>query len=88
MLLLCIIQVRIYEKPGTNICVAFITNNHTNQAATVNFRGSNYFMPPHSISVLPDCKTVVYNTQMVTCFITYNSNSNSNQKLVLVGFND
>ena len=58
-------EVRIFEKPGTSICAAFITNNHTTQAATINFRGSNFFLPAHSISVLPDCKTVVYNTQSI-----------------------
>ena len=58
-------EVRIFEKPGTSTCAAFITNNHTNQAATISFRGSNYFLPAHSISVLPDCKTVVYNTQNI-----------------------
>ncbi|XP_045803623.1 beta-galactosidase 13-like [Trifolium pratense] len=58
-------EVRVFEKPEANICAAFITNNHTTEPATINFRGSNYFLPPHSISVLPDCKTVVYNTQSI-----------------------
>lgn len=31
----------------------------------VTFRGSEYFLPAHSISVLPDCKTVVYNTRQI-----------------------
>ncbi|QCE16912.1 beta-galactosidase [Vigna unguiculata] len=58
-------EIRTFEKLGTNLCVAFITNNHTTDAATINFRGTNYFLPPYSISVLPDCKTVVYNTQSI-----------------------
>ncbi|ESW09381.2 hypothetical protein PHAVU_009G119632 [Phaseolus vulgaris] len=58
-------EIRTFEKLGTNMCAAFITNNHTIDAATINFRGTNYFLPPHSISVLPDCKTVVYNTQSI-----------------------
>ncbi|GAU33634.1 hypothetical protein TSUD_310420 [Trifolium subterraneum] len=58
-------EIRVFENPKANICAAFITNNHTTEAATINFRGSNYFLPAHSISVLPDCKTVVYNTQSV-----------------------
>lgn len=58
-------EVRVFEKPGSNICAAFITNNHTTEDATINFRGSNYFLPAHSISVLPDCKTVVFNTQQI-----------------------
>ncbi|RVW38626.1 Beta-galactosidase 13 [Vitis vinifera] len=58
-------EVRFYEKPGTHICAAFLTNNHSREAATLTFRGEEYFLPPHSISILPDCKTVVYNTQRV-----------------------
>ncbi|XP_004500729.2 beta-galactosidase 13-like [Cicer arietinum] len=58
-------EVRTFEKPESNICAAFITNNHSTEAATISFRGSNYFLPAHSISVLPDCKTVVYNTQSI-----------------------
>ncbi|KAJ1385593.1 hypothetical protein SESBI_41556 [Sesbania bispinosa] len=52
-------EVRVYEKPGTSICAAFITNNHSTEAATIGFRGSKYFLPAHSISVLPDCKTEI-----------------------------
>ncbi|KAL6219204.1 hypothetical protein ACLB2K_012410 [Fragaria x ananassa] len=57
-------EVRFYEKPGTE-CAAFIANNHTTLEATVNWRGQNYLLPPFSISVLPDCKTVVFNTQQI-----------------------
>ncbi|KAE9586607.1 hypothetical protein Lal_00004747 [Lupinus albus] len=58
-------EIRVYEKPESDICSAFITNNHTIEAATINFRGKKFFVPPHSISVLPDCKTVVFNTQQI-----------------------
>ncbi|RDY03751.1 Beta-galactosidase 13, partial [Mucuna pruriens] len=58
-------EIRTFEKPGTKMCAAFITNNHTLEAATINFRGVDYFLPPHSISILPDCKTVVFNTQNI-----------------------
>lgn len=47
------------------MCSAFIANNHSTIETTVNWRGQNYFLPPHSISVLPDCKTVVFNTQQI-----------------------
>ncbi|KAK3224359.1 hypothetical protein Dsin_011384 [Dipteronia sinensis] len=30
------------------------------------FRGTKYYLPQHSISILPDCKTVVYNTQTMS----------------------
>nr|KYP44066.1 Beta-galactosidase 13 [Cajanus cajan] len=55
-------EIRTYERPGTDMCAAFLTNNHTIEPATINFRGVNYYLPPHSISILPDCKTVVFNT--------------------------
>ncbi|KAJ7944137.1 Beta-galactosidase [Quillaja saponaria] len=59
------LEARVYEKPGTDICVAFLSNNHTRVHATVTFRGGKYNLPPHSISILPDCKTVAYNTQTI-----------------------
>ncbi|XP_024017347.1 beta-galactosidase 11 [Morus notabilis] len=58
-------EVRMYEKPGTNICAAFLSNNNSKVAHTVKFRGSAYYLPPRSISILPDCKNVVYNTQTI-----------------------
>lgn len=59
-------QARYYEIPGTKVCAAFLTNNNTVLPQVVNFRGEQYYLPPHSISILPDCKTVVYNTQNVS----------------------
>ncbi|KAJ7978616.1 Beta-galactosidase [Quillaja saponaria] len=58
-------EVRVYEKTGTNICAAFLTNNDTKKETTIKFRGEEYYLPPRSISILPDCKTVVYNTQTI-----------------------
>lgn len=60
------LQIRTYEKPGTNTCAAFLNNNSTKQAATIKFKGQDYYLPPKSISILPDCKTVVYNSVSVT----------------------
>ncbi|XP_058090936.1 beta-galactosidase 13-like [Magnolia sinica] len=59
------IEARIYQQPGTNVCAAFIANNHSSSAVTANFNGGQYYLPPHSISILPDCKTEVFNTQKV-----------------------
>ncbi|KAL5561196.1 hypothetical protein UlMin_030943 [Ulmus minor] len=58
-------EARFYEKKGTNICAAFLTNNHSKISQTINFRGEEYYLPPRSISILPDCKSVVYNTQTI-----------------------
>ncbi|KAL7118537.1 hypothetical protein ACP275_02G008400 [Erythranthe tilingii] len=59
------LEITTYEKSGTNICVAFLTNNHSREAMNIKFRGVDYYLPAKSISILPDCKTVVYNTQTV-----------------------
>ncbi|XP_019454229.1 PREDICTED: beta-galactosidase 13-like [Lupinus angustifolius] len=58
-------EIIVYEKPGTDVCSAFITNNHTKAPATLKFRGFDYYLPPRSISILPDCKTVVFNSQNI-----------------------
>ncbi|KAI3447940.1 hypothetical protein Pfo_004605 [Paulownia fortunei] len=59
------LEITTYEKPRTKICVAFLTNNNTRESSTINFRGVDYYLPAKSVSILPDCKTVVYNTQAV-----------------------
>ncbi|KAK7310538.1 hypothetical protein RJT34_08104 [Clitoria ternatea] len=57
-------EIRVFENPKAKICAAFISNNST-QPAIINFRGTNYNLPAHSISILPDCKTVVFNTYQI-----------------------
>ncbi|GER50249.1 beta-galactosidase [Striga asiatica] len=59
------LEITTYEKEGTKICAAFLTNNNSREDATINFRGVDYFLPAKSISILPDCRTVVFNTQTV-----------------------
>ncbi|KAI8025515.1 Beta-galactosidase 13 [Camellia lanceoleosa] len=59
------LEIRTYEKPGTDICAAFLNNNHSKIPGTIKFRGKDYYLPPKSISILPDCKTVVFNTQTI-----------------------
>ncbi|EPS74283.1 beta-galactosidase, partial [Genlisea aurea] len=59
------LEITTYEKSGSNICVAFLTNNNTQEDSSIKFRGIDYFLPAKSISILPDCKTVVFNTQTV-----------------------
>lgn len=58
-------QARVFEIPDTKVCAAFLANNNTKEAKIMEFRGAKYFIPLRSISILPDCKTVVYNTQHV-----------------------
>ncbi|XP_061989757.1 beta-galactosidase 13-like [Rosa rugosa] len=60
------LEARFYElKNNSKICAAFLANNNSRSEAIVNWRGQDYYLPPHSISILPDCKTVVYNTQTI-----------------------
>ncbi|KDP29649.1 hypothetical protein JCGZ_18811 [Jatropha curcas] len=58
-------EVRFYEQPAEKLCAAFLTNNDTREGSFVKFRGKEFYLPPRSISVLPDCKTVVFNSMQV-----------------------
>ncbi|CAI9100577.1 OLC1v1037707C2 [Oldenlandia corymbosa var. corymbosa] len=46
----------------TGACAAFLSNYDPTYSAKITFRNVQYDLPPWSISILPDCKTVVYNT--------------------------
>ncbi|XP_010939579.1 beta-galactosidase 2 [Elaeis guineensis] len=46
-------------------CAAFLANFDSGYYARVAFNGMNYDLPPWSVSILPDCKTTVFNTAMV-----------------------
>ncbi|KAJ7978317.1 Beta-galactosidase [Quillaja saponaria] len=46
-------------------CAAFLSNYNPRSATSVTFKGMHYNLPPWSISVLPDCKSVVFNTATV-----------------------
>ncbi|KAL6531862.1 hypothetical protein OROMI_028225 [Orobanche minor] len=50
-------------KPGR--CAAFLSNFHSDKSATVKFNDIRYDLPPWSISILPDCKTVAFNTATI-----------------------
>ena len=52
-------------KGNSEECAAFLVNNDTSRIATVNFENSSYELPPKSISILPDCKIVAFNTAKV-----------------------
>lgn len=77
-------QAYIYENKEDNVCVAFLSNNNSRIDTDVVFRGTKYFLPHHSISILPDCKTVVYNTQRVNAqhnARTYHASVESNKDM-------
>lgn len=46
-------------------CAAFLANYDTSFSAKVSFGNAQYDLPPWSISILPDCKTAVFNTARV-----------------------
>ncbi|GAB4839432.1 Beta-galactosidase 3 [Ancistrocladus abbreviatus] len=46
-------------------CAAFLSNYNPNSAARVMFNNMHYDLPAWSISILPDCRHVVFNTARV-----------------------
>ncbi|OVA08712.1 D-galactoside/L-rhamnose binding SUEL lectin domain [Macleaya cordata] len=52
-------------------CAAFLSNYNTQNAIKVMFNNMHYNLPPWSISILPDCRNVVFNTAKVTCLFSY-----------------
>ncbi|KAK4378316.1 hypothetical protein RND71_000178 [Anisodus tanguticus] len=50
---------------GSGHCAAFLANYHLSSTAKVTFKHKHYDLPPWSISILPDCKNVVFNTAKV-----------------------
>ncbi|XBI69724.1 hypothetical protein VPH35_064368 [Triticum aestivum] len=56
-------EAHVYRSPSG--CAAFLANYNSNSHAKVVFDNEHYSLPPWSISILPDCKTVVYNTATV-----------------------
>ncbi|GAB2240461.1 hypothetical protein Droror1_Dr00020979 [Drosera rotundifolia] len=51
---------------GEGQSAAFLINYDTIRQAKVQFQNSSYVLPTRSISILPDCKNVAFNTQQVS----------------------
>lgn len=47
-------------------CAAFLINNDKGNTVTVQFNNSSYKLLPKSISILPDCQNVAFNTAHVS----------------------
>ncbi|XP_051136583.1 beta-galactosidase 10 [Andrographis paniculata] len=58
-------EVDVYED-SSGACAAFISNMDDKNDKTVVFRNTSYFLPAWSVSILPDCKNVVFNTAKVS----------------------
>nr|P45582.1 RecName: Full=Beta-galactosidase; Short=Lactase; Flags: Precursor [Asparagus officinalis]CAA54525.1 beta-galactosidase [Asparagus officinalis] len=54
-----------YVYRSKSSCAAFLANFNSRYYATVTFNGMHYNLPPWSVSILPDCKTTVFNTARV-----------------------
>lgn len=57
-------QVHVFSSGPTN-CAAFLSNYNTKSVARVIFNNKPYDLPAWSISILPDCRHVIYNTARV-----------------------
>lgn len=51
---------------GASVCAAFLANIDTSSAIMVQFNGKTFELPPWSVSILPDCKNVAFNTAKVS----------------------
>ncbi|KAL5056056.1 hypothetical protein RYX36_036738, partial [Vicia faba] len=47
-----------------NVCVAFLANTGMTDS-TVTFNGNSYHLPAWSVSILPDCRSVIHNTAKI-----------------------
>ncbi|KAG6534969.1 hypothetical protein ZIOFF_008883 [Zingiber officinale] len=57
-------EIDVYEDQSGG-CVAFLANVDEQEDKSITFRNVTYSVPPWSVSILPDCKNVVFNTAMV-----------------------
>jgi len=65
-------------------CSAFLANIDERKGAAVTFLGQTYYLPPWSVSILPDCRNTVFNTAKVWiyCRTLYRAVA---EALILVG---
>nr|CAB3478995.1 unnamed protein product [Digitaria exilis] len=73
-------------------CVAFLANIDSDKDKVVTFRNKQYDLPAWSVSILPDCKNVVFNTAKVylslkifyvICSFSVDGNSSKGSNAVL-----
>ncbi|KAM6559512.1 hypothetical protein CsatA_028751 [Cannabis sativa] len=58
-------QAYVYGDYNSEECVAFLVNSHMKDV-TVQFHNVSYFLPHNSISILPDCKNIAFNTAKIS----------------------
>ncbi|CAM6089403.1 unnamed protein product [Calypogeia fissa] len=54
------------SSSSSSLCAAFLANRDLMQDAIMEFQGQFYHVPARSVSILPDCKKVLFNTATVT----------------------
>ncbi|KAH6829037.1 beta-galactosidase 8 [Perilla frutescens var. hirtella] len=59
------LEAHVYYR-SSNDCAAFLANYGSSSDATVNFSGKSYLLPAWSVSILPDCVNVIFNTAKVS----------------------
>ena len=64
MMMLWSLQITKYSGDGVNPA-CFLSNQNSKLNGTIDYEGSTYFLPAWSVSILPDCKSEVYNTAKV-----------------------
>jgi hypothetical protein len=64
------LEATIYSINSSTICVSFLNNIDNKQDATVQFNGTTYNLLAWSVSVLHDCKNMVYNTAQISIQIS------------------
>lgn len=53
---------------SSEVCAAFLVNWGDNASETVQFNEGSYDLPAWSVSVLPDCKNVIFNTAKASLY--------------------
>lgn len=67
----CINQAYVFQEENEG-CVAFLMNNDTH-SANVEFQNRSYQLPAKSISILPDCVNITFNTAQVITVVELNT---------------
>ncbi|XP_047339184.1 beta-galactosidase-like isoform X2 [Impatiens glandulifera] len=60
------LEVHVFQSK--RYCAAFLANYDSENSATVTFWNKQYNLPAWSVSILPDCKTEVFNTAKVQVY--------------------
>lgn len=58
------LQAHVFQSKS-GACAAFLANYNPSSYGRITFNGMLYDLPPWSISILPGCKTTVFNTARV-----------------------